>query len=534
MISYVFFIAVLSLLGGYIFYGNYLKRFFNLDNSRRTPAHTMRDGVDYVPAQSPVVFGHHFASIAGAGPIVGPILAASIWGWLPAYLWIIIGSVFFGGVHDYSALVASLRHKGRSIGELISQYVNPRAKVVFLIFTWLALVLVIAVFLELAAITMSNDPAVALSATSFIVIAVLFGILNYRFSFPLKFLTAFSLSLMLFFVVFSTSSGWVSSHFSFSVEAWRVALIVYIILASVLPVWILLQPRDYLSSWLLYMSLFVGVVGMFMSYSHPVKLALFKGISPGSHPIWPLLFITVACAAISGFHSLVASGTTSKQIDKETDALIVGYGGMLTEGLLGIIALGTIMLAGGIIVKNGRPDALATFGVGIGKFFQFFGIPFGVGKTLGLLALNSFILTSLDTATRLARYQLEEITNFKLNRYVATGAGVLLALILVFWRTGNVPVWKIIWPIFGSTNQLVAALALLTIGVWVRKGLRKDAKAFFYPMLFMMVTTLTALTILAYQKLKVSPILSAIAVSLIALSIYLIVESKRVLGGDQA
>jgi carbon starvation protein len=529
MIAYMFFLAVLSLILGYLFYGKFLKNFFNLDNSRRTPAHTMRDGIDYVPAHPAVVFGHHFASIAGAGPIVGPILAASIWGWFPAYLWILIGSIFFGGVHDYSALVASLRHKGRSIGELISQYINLRAKRVFLIFTWLALVLVIAVFLELAAITMSNDPSVALSAVSFIVIAVLFGFSNYRLSIPLKFLTVLSLSLMLLVVIFSTQSQWVMHNFSFSVSTWRLILIFYILLASVLPVWILLQPRDYLSSWLLYGSLFVGIFGMFMSYDHPVKLDAFKGVFPGAHPVWPLLFITVACAAISGFHSLVASGTTSKQIDKETDALVVGYGGMLTEGLLGMIALGTVMLAGGIVIKNGKPDALATFGVGIGQFFHFFGIPYDVGKTFGLLALNSFILTSLDTATRLARYQLEEIADFKLNRYVATVAGVFLALVLVFWKTGKVPVWKIIWPIFGSTNQLVAALALLTVAVWVKKGLNKGAKIFLYPMGFMMITTLTALLILAFQKLTVSPVLSAIAVALIALSLYLINEARKVL-----
>ncbi len=529
MIAYMFFFAVLSLFLGYVIYGKFLKSFFNLDNSRRTPAHTLRDGVDYVPAHRAVVFGHHFASIAGAGPIVGPILAASIWGWVPTYLWILIGSIFFGGVHDYGALVSSLRHRGRSIGELISQYIDVKAKRIFLIFTWLALVLVIAVFLELAAITMSNDPAVALSAVSFVVIAIIFGIGNYRFSVPLKFATVLSLSLMLLVIIFSTESQWVLKNFSFSVSTWRIILIVYILLASVLPVWFLLQPRDYLSSWLLYVSLFVGVFGMFMSYKHPVKLALFKGVLPEGHPIWPLLFITVACAAISGFHSLVASGTTSKQIDKETDALLVGYGGMLTEGLLGLIALGTVMLAGGIVIKHGKPDALATFGVGIGQFFQFFGIPYEVGKTFGLLALNSFILTSLDTATRLARYQLEELTEFRLNRYVSTVSGVLLALILVFWKTGNVPVWKMIWPIFGSTNQLVAALALLTVAVWVKKGLGKSAKPFLYPMAFMMITTITALLILAYQKLTVSPILSAIAVALIVLSAYLANEARKVL-----
>ena len=519
MLATMFLVAIVVYGLAYVTYGKWLKNVFALDPNKETPATCLYDGIDYCPTHAAVLMGHHFASIAGAGPIVGPIAAASVFGWLPTYLWVLIGSVFFGGVHDMGSLVASLRHKGLSVGEVVFEWIGAPAKKLFLVFTWLALTLVIAVFLELSAQTFAADPAVAFSAIVYMVIAMLFGWLVYRLGLNLLYSTIVMVPVVIGSIFYGNSSAWVLSTFKYSVEFWRWALVVYIFAASVLPVWLLLQPRDYLASFLLYFSVFIGAVGMiFMSGVDTTKVPMFTGFAPkDGQYLWPLLFITVACGAISGFHSLVGSGTTSKQMRKETDALPVGYGAMLIEGVVAVIALGTLIMAGGMM--KGGPTVV--YGAGIGKMCGLIGIDPKVGTSLGLLALNSFLLTSLDTATRIARYQFQELTGNRIDKYSATAVGVAIALVLLFWKTGNTPAWALIWPVFGAANQLVAAMALLAIGVWVIRCLNKPANFIMIPMLFMLFTTFAGLGLLIVDNLKKQPLLAAISVILLVMAVVL-------------
>lgn len=521
MLFGLFAFAVLILGLGYVYYGRFQKRVYELNDKNTTPAVEVNDGIDYCPAHPAVLLGHHFASIAGAGPIVGPIAAAALFGWLPAYIWILVGSIFFGGVHDMGAIVASIRHKGLSIGEVIDKWIGHKAKRLFLVFTWLALTLVIAVFLELAAQTFAADPAVAFSAILYIFMAMLFGIIIYRFGISLMVSTIIMVPIIFGAVIYGSYSQWVQSVFVLDINTWRMILVAYIFAASVMPVWLLLQPRDYLASYLLYFSLFVGGIGMIFGSNFEVKLPAFKGfIGATGDYIWPLLFVTVACGAISGFHSLVGSGTTSKQLKRETDAVPVGYGAMLIEGLVGVIALGTIMISG--TMAKGGPTVV--YGQGLGLFSEMIGIEHKLGMSIGLLALNSFILTSLDTATRLARYQLQEFFDMKLGKYLATAIGVGIALMLVFVKSGNTPVWLLIWPVFGASNQLVAALALLTLGVWIIRDLKKSAKFVMYPMAFMLVTTVVALIQLIVNNLD-KPIVAVLSALLLFLATLLCKEA---------
>ncbi|HOZ47841.1 MAG TPA: carbon starvation protein A [Candidatus Hydrogenedentes bacterium] len=494
MYATLFLIAAVVFTLGYIFYGRFMSKLYGLDNTRKVPSEELFDGVDYCPAHPAVLVGHHFASIAGAGPIVGPIAAAALFGWLPAFLWCLIGSVFFGGPHDMGTIVGSIRHEGKSMGEVVRRWIGGRAKVLYLSFTWLTLVLVVAVFLELSAGTLAKDPAVAFSGVLYMAMAVVFGVAIYRLRVPLWVMTIVMLPIVLGAVWYGSAAEWVQSVFNLDVNTWRLILTGYIFVASVLPVWLLLQPRDYLASYLLYFSLIIGGIGMlFGGGRFAMNLPTFTAFNGGAGQyLWPMLFVTIACGAISGFHSMVASGTTSKQLKKETDAVLVGYGSMLIEGLLAVIALGTIMMSGKIL--EGGP--VATFGAGFGRFAELLGIDHKVGMSLGLLAINSFLLTTLDTATRLSRYQLQELSNSKLDRYSATAIGVAGALALLYIRSGDVPTWKIIWPLFGSANQLVAALALLGLAVWVTKGLKKKATFLLVPMVFMFVTTIAALVLL--------------------------------------
>jgi carbon starvation protein len=527
----LFLFAIVVFVIAYRVYGSYQRKVYGLDDSRETPARSINDGMDYCPAHPAVLLGHHFSSIAGAGPVVGPIVAASLFGWLPAYIWIIVGCIFFGGVHDMGSLVASIRHKGLSVGEVVSQWIGAKGKRLFLVFTWLALILVVAVFLELAAQTFAADPVVAFSGCLYIGLAMVFGVLIYRYGVSLTVTSVVMVPIVLGAVFYGSAAPWVNSAFTLSLDSWRWILVFYIFGASVLPVWLLLQPRDYLASYLLYFSLFIGAVGMIFGGSQfPVKLPAFKGfVTAGGEFVWPLLFVTVACGAISGFHSLVGSGTTSKQIRKESDSVLVGYGSMLIEGVVAVIALGTIMMSGQIV--KGGPTVV--YGQGLGQFAALLGIDPKIGMSLGLLALNSFILTSLDTATRLARYQFQEFFNMKVDRYTATAVGVALALVLIFWKTGDKPVWQLVWPVFGASNQLVAAMALLAIGVWVIRGLKKPAKFIMIPMAFMLITTLVALVLLIKTNIN-NPLLSGIAVLLLILAGLLMKEAWSVLTMDKS
>jgi carbon starvation protein len=515
MVVALFLFAVFFFALAYKFYGSFLKnKVFGLDDSRKTPAHRFRDGVDFVPAPAPVLLGHHFSSIAGAGPIVGPITAASSWGWLPAYLWVLIGNVFIGGVHDMSALVASVRNKARSIAEIGGAYLSKRAGFLFKLFIWLALLYVVAVFINVAQITFNASVplveggkvvktlpiggGVATAAVFYIVLAVLFGLAVYRFNFPLKWATVVFVALVYLGVYLGQLFP-----IHLSPTAWNLILLAYVAVASVTPVWILLQPRDYLSSFLLYGALLGAGLGILLSFGKVEShLAPFLGFESDVGPLFPLLFVVIACGSISGFHSLVGSGTTSKQLDKESDALPVGYGAMLLEGVVAVMSVIFVMVLTTQEFSLLKKNVAAIYGSGVGKFMSFLGIPESVGVAFGMLALSSFVLTSTDTGTRLARYVFTELTGVT-NRFVATAVSLVIPAFLVFLKyrdpaTGKLlPVWKALWPVFGATNQLIAALALFVVMVWlIKTGRGKYWFVAGLPALFMAVITVWALFML--------------------------------------
>lgn len=522
----------------YKIYGTYMAGVYVLNDKNPTPAEAMFDGIDYCPAHPAVLLGHHFASIAGAGPIVGPITAAAMFGWLPAYLWCLIGSAFLGGPHDMGALVSSMRHDGKSVGEVVDKWIGRKGKVLFLCFTILALVLVVAVFLQLAANTFAADPAVAFSGTLYIGLAVIFGVLIYRYKTPLWLMTVIMVPIVIGACWYGNYTPWVQVAFKQSMEEWRWVLAVYIFMASVLPVWLLLQPRDYLASYFLYFAVIIGAIGMIMGRGETFNIVLpaFKGFVAGANKdqyIWPMLFVIVACGAISGFHSLVGSGTTSKQLRRETDSVLVGYGSMLLEGVVAVIAIGTIMISG--TIAKGGP--VMTYAEGFGKFAAIVGIDPKVGVSLGALAINSFILTSLDTATRLTRYQIQELTNMKVDKYTATIIAVVAALALLLVKTHGpdgklIPAWLAIWPVFGASNQLVAALAFLAIGVWIARALKKSNTFVMVPMWFMLVTTVAALLLMIKEQLvSAAPnyILVVSSAILLILAIMMVMEAFKAL-----
>ena len=512
------------LVVGYIFYGGWLAKQWGVDDAKTTPAHELEDGMDYVPAKAPVLMGHHFSSIAGAGPINGPIQAA-VFGWVPVVLWVLIGGIFFGAVHDYGALFASIRHKGQSLGEVVAVNIGERAKKLFLLFSYLTLVLVVAAFASIVAGTFDGFPkdkagnvieasantnaSVAMISILFIVMAIIFGILVYRRGAPLSVATVAGVIGIIICLVIGLNFH----PIYLSNTAWMWIIAVYILIASVAPVWILLQPRDYLSSFLLYGMMViaaVGVIGAGLTGADAAHndMPAFTGwvdtISASSlGTMFPALFVTIACGAISGFHSLVGSGTTAKQLDHERDAKPIAYGGMLIECALALISLAAVSfiwqeyLAGDIRVPT------QVFATGISRMVA--SIP-GLEATqttvasLLVLTVSAFCLTSLYTATRLARYMFQEfwlkpgetykdVTGFKAvlcNPLVATAITVVLGVGL--GMTG----YSKIWPLFGAANQLLAALALLTVCAWLG-NIGRNNKMFYIPMGFMLIVTLTSL-----------------------------------------
>ncbi|MCJ7552299.1 MAG: carbon starvation protein A, partial [Ignavibacteriaceae bacterium] len=499
-------IALLMYVVAYKFYGGFLTRRLDVNNSKETPSHTMYDGVDYVPAKAPVLLGHHFASIAGAGPIVGPVIAAGF-GWFPVYVWIVFGAIFIGGVHDYSSIIASIRHQSKSIGYVIQFYLGVNGKKLFLIFSWATLILVIAVFTIIVADTFTHIPSAGTSSILFIFLAILFGLTIYRFKVPLWIATIAGVVLLFL----SIPAG---NLFPIELNnlTWQMILFVYIFAASVTPVWILLQPRDYLNSFFLYALMFGGVVGVFFA-APSINLPAFRTFSLEKVGyLFPALFVTVACGSISGFHSLVGSGTTAKQLNKETDGRIIGYGGMLIEGLLAVLSL--IAVASmvnkefiDILVNKGPVPA---FSLGVARFINaipVLNISVPMAQTFTALAVSAFALTSLDTATRLARFMFQEFFEKKeetekksivTNRFVATGITVFFGAALTF--SGQT---MSIWPLFGSANQLLAALALLALTVWMA-NLKKGFLFVLIPMIFMFTVTLTALGMLIYQNFLIN------------------------------
>jgi carbon starvation protein len=484
-------LSIICFIVAYITYGAWLSKQWGIDPSRKTPSEEINDGIDYVPTKPAVLLGHHFASIAGAGPINGPVQAA-IFGWVPVLLWIIIGSIFVGGVHDFGALFASMRHKGKSIGEVIHVNMGKKGMMLFSVFAWLTLLLVVAAFTNIVASTFAAVPAAASSSLMFIALAVAFGWAVYRKGISLKVGTIVGV-ILLFTCV------WLGYIFplALSVNVWIVILMIYIFIASTAPVWILLQPRDYLNSFLLYAMIAGAVIGIII-YRPDIQLKAFTGFTVNGQFLFPMLFVIVACGAISGFHSLVGSGTTSKQIANEKDARTIGYGAMLIEGVLATVALVTAAyVSQGDLTELLKGGPVNVFSNGVGTFMSKFGIPFAIGKSFVALAVSAFALTSLDTATRLNRFIFQEFfenpekekQSVFTNMYVSTAITVLIGGYLAIGGYAK------IWPIFGSANQLLAALALLAIAVWL-KNTGKNYHMLVIPMVFMLVVTLSALLLL--------------------------------------
>ena len=524
-------IAVVLLALGYIFYGSWLAKQWGVDPNHETPSHTSYDGKDFVPANPAVLMGHHFSSIAGAGPINGPIQAA-VFGWVPVFLWVVLGGIFFGAMHDFGALFASIRHNGGSIGEVIKENIGVRAQRLFTIFALLVLILVIASFTAVVAGTfvsvaaegqpalpfitvgmsnVSDHAATATTSLLFIVIAFIFGFFVYRKNVKIGPATIVGIIGIVAIVVAGLNIG-----INMSRTAWVIFIAVYILLASLLPVWMLLQPRDYLSSFLLYGMMIVAVVGIFGS-NMTVELPAFvgwKGVTGTT--LFPTLFITVACGAVSGFHALIGSGTTSKQLDSEKDAKVIGYGAMIIESGLAIIAL----IAVGVVwtqtnVGGGDKFLLSApptiFAGGIATMVASFAgeASYKVIYTLLTLAVSVFALTSLDSGTRLARYMFAELfvpegktrddltglPKFFSHPLVATLCMVIIGCGMGFMGLSQ------IWGVFGAANQLLAGIAMLAVASWLA-NIGKNNKMFFVPMVFMLAATGTSLTMTIIAKIK--------------------------------
>ena len=562
-------VGCVILIVGYVTYGKWLAEQWGIDENRVTPAHELEDGNDYVPAKAPVLMGHHFSSIAGAGPINGPIQAA-VFGWVPVLLWVLIGGIFFGAVHDFGALFASIRHKGQSIGEVIEDSMGTSAKRLFIIFSYLTLILVVAAFASIVANTFkatydesgvldkvasSANASTAMISILFILVAIVFGFLVYRRNAGLGLSTVIGVAA----IVLCMAIGLNFHPLYLNSTTWMIIVGIYITIASVTPVWILLQPRDYLSSFLLYGMMIVAVVGIVGD--HPtIDIPAFtgfvdqatngSGVSLGT--LFPALFITIACGAISGFHSLVGSGTTAKQLDNERDARPIAYGGMLIECALALISLCAVGYIWKEYVPGGVTTPTAVFATGISRMCAT--IPFLAGAehviySLLILAVSAFCLTSLDTATRLARYMFQEfwlnpgedvssVTGFRailVKPIVATLITVVLGIFLGLNGYAN------IWALFGAANQLLAALGLMAVATWLGQ-IGKNNKMFFIPMFFMLIVTICSLLLTIKTNLGAIgaegagswPIVRLVlAVLLIVLSLILAVKAVKTISGQK-
>lgn len=503
---------------GYRVYAKRLENLYEIDPARPVPSKTKYDGIDYVPAKNwLVLFGHHFSSIAGAGPIVGPVIACCIWGWSPVLLWVVLGSIFFGAVHDFAALAVSVREGGNSISEIASRVISKRANIIFALFVWLALLLVIAVFVYLCADTFVQEPKIILPSLGLIPVALLVGFLLYNLKANQILSTVSGLILLVLLIVMGQNTFSINlSH-----NQWSIILLIYCFIASVLPVNLLLQPRDYLSSFLLFFGMITGLLGLIVSQPN-IEFPSLITYKPQEGPLWPMLFVSVACGAISGFHCLVSSGTTSKQIANERHIKIIGYGAMLTEGLLAVIVILAISAGIGRECLLDKSSPVLIFGRGFGQITK--KILGGYGEFIAVLFLNAFILTTLDTATRINRYISEGLFKIK-NRYFSTLVVVVLSGFLALAKDKyNTPLWKKIWPAFGASNQLVAALALFVVSCWLLSK-NKPTKITLIPAIFMLITTIAALIyqIVTYLKGR-DYLLLIISIILIFLSLAMTLE----------
>lgn len=537
-------ILILWLVAGYKVYGSFIeKKVFQIDKDRPTPAQELNDGVDYSPAKKPLLFGHHFSSIAGAGPILGPLLGVLYFGWLGALLWVALGSVFLGAVHDYTSLMTSVRNKGTSLGDISEKTLGVRTKIIFSVFLWFALALVIAVFAVVASQTLVSQPEIVIPTFGLVFLAMIFGWLIYRRGIPTPLATLIAIAILFFLIYLGELMpvelparvlGLSSQNF------WFLILIIYSLFASSLPVWFLLQPRDYISTWILFIGLGLGYLGLIV-LQPSIHAPAFVSFSSKGGPLWPMLFVIIACGAISGFHSIVAGGTTSKQLPDEASGKLIGYGGMVTEAALAGLV---IFVAAGVLIWDPSAaespfgfqylmtsvgDPIKAFAAGYGKIISSLpGITLVLGSFFGMVMLNAFVLTTLDTGTRLGRLIFSELFGKKApifkNRWAAS------SIILVFaGLMGATEGYKAIWPVFGASNQLVAALALIVVSSYL-VAVKKPKKYTLYPAYFMLLTTLAALFYQGSKFLKEgSYLLAGVSVLLIGLALIIVYEARHIL-----
>lgn len=562
--------AGILLLVAYVTYGRYLsKKVFQLDDKQVTPAVEINDNLDYVPAKKGMLLGQHFSAIAAAGPINGPILAGVMFGWAPALIWVLLGSIFIGGVHDMGSLVASIRHKARSITEVIRVNVSTRAWILFMIFVWIALVYVIIAFTDITAssfvgmVTLESGEtvrggAIASSSVMYLILPIIMGLL-------LKFTRLKENQAIIPFLLLVGVAIWAGKFFPLELpmadvasaqKVWGIIILIYCLIASMVPMWLLLQPRGALGGYFLYASLIVAAIGLvFGGYTieYPAFTKLTADTTRGSafwFPMFPVLFITIACGACSGFHALVSSGTTSKQLRKESDAKPIGYGAMLLEGMVAVVSIACVMiLSSDSAMISKAPNFI--YASGIGRFMELIGVSATFGITFGLMAFTTFVYDTLDVCTRLGRYIVEELTGLKnwggkiLGTLLTAGVPVFFIFQTMTDAKGNaVPAWKLYWGTFGASNQLLAALALIGITIWL-VNTRKKSKVWlvsFIPAIVMFTMANWALVLDVYNGWilhKVHPSIPWVSALLILLSVLVAIETtysyfrkKRINNGE--
>ena len=498
-------IAIVIFACAYMFYGRWLVKTWGIEPDAKTPAYRLRDDKDYAPASRFTVFAHQFSAITGAGPVTGPIIAA-MFGWVPAFLWLLVGGIFFGAVQDFTALYASVKNDGKSMGKLIEHYVGKTGGKMFLIFGWLFCLLVIAAFSDIMASTFNgfsktgellgpNASAGSIS-TLYVFVAMAFGVITRRFH-----ITGAKELVLALVCIFAMIYVGIEHPIFASRTSWLYATYAYCFIASIMPMWLLIQPRDYLSVFLLLGMILAGVVGIIVG-NPTINMPAFTGFTVANKPLFPILFITIACGAVSGFHSLVSSGTSSKTISNETDMLPVGYGSMLIESTLGVVSL---VIACSVAVNGALPKAtpFAIFGGAIGGYFKMFGIPPYVSSCIVTMCVSALAMTTIDAVTRIGRTMLQEllapepgheqgaIAKLLCNTYVGTIVTLIPSYLLCLGGYMN------IWPLFGAANQLLSSLVLIALAVFMKVTGRKNFMLYF-PMTFMFIVTMSALCLSVY------------------------------------
>lgn len=535
----------------YRLYGGWVARQLAVTDERATPAHTLKDGIDFVPTRRFYLFAQHFSAIAAAGPIAGPILACQTWGWLPSLLWISLGVVLIGAVHDFSSLAVSVRHGARSIADIAREHLGPRAGIAMMAFIWIALLYVIVAFaditaasftstteeLEGVAVAFNPGGAVAASAVMYLLLAMVMGLVQRLWNPPLWLVT-------IVFVPATLALSWFATHIStlllLDAKTWGLLILAYCAFASLVPVWALLQPRGYLGGFILYLALALGVVGVFFG-GYDIKAEVFKSWDLGgmTGTLFPFLFVTIACGACSGFHGLVCSGTTSKQVDRESHMQSVGYGAMLAEGFVALIALVTVMIMVPEDIKGLKPGTI--YGNGIGQFLTLIigreHLPFAI--TFGAMAFSTFVFDTLDVCTRLGRYILQELFHWSSRMGATVATALTIGIPVFFIATAREGSWIKFWTLFGASNQLLAALTLLLITVWLYRA-RKRIWFTLLPMLFVLTITLWSLGGLTIANLQAAngvgvELINAVAAGvLILLALFLAMTALLKVRGEKS